>query len=124
MRTAFFALTLFILPFLGCGATVTRCAPVPKSDSCTDLSMSPKDGDMVDTWFDKGETIKVPADRCAYWTQRASEAPAKSGVADFSQRMQEHECWAAARGPVLSSAAQARPGSSAAQARPGDASTD
>ena len=101
---AFLALTFCLLQFLGCGATVTRCAPVPKSDSCTDLSMSPSDGDRVDAWFDKGETLKVPADRCAYWTKRASEAPSKGGVADFSQRMQEHECWAAAGGPLPSDA--------------------
>ena len=101
---AFLAMTLFLLPFLGCGATVYRCAPVPKSDACTDLAMSSKDGDMVDVWFDKGETIKVPTDRCAYWTKRASEAPSKSGVADFSQRMQEHECWVAVRGPLPSDA--------------------
>jgi hypothetical protein len=84
----------------GCGATVIRCAPVPDSDTCKDLSMPPAEGDAVDAWFDQGETIKLPGERCAYWTKRFGEAPPGShGLREFARRMRDHECAEAAKPP-------------------------
>ncbi len=67
--------------------------------------MSPHEGDVVDAWFDQGDAIKVPADRCAYWTKRTAEAPRKSDLADFCSRMREHECRVAANAPKVEPAA-------------------
>jgi len=99
---------------LHCGPRVTRCAPVPDSDDCKDLAMTPAEGDAVDAWLKEEEALKTPADRCAYWSKRAAETPVNRAV-DFAGRMRHHACSPAGLHPPAtpSGDASTRPGTTA-----------
>lgn len=119
------AATLALEP--GCGSRVTRCAPVPNSDTCKDLSMSPSQGETVDAWFQAGDAISVPSERCAYWRKRLPDARTLGGgLCDFVEHMEADECSKAARPPKIepakSDAGRLEAGGPAGT--PGDASAE